>query len=231
LYDRIRPSYPAEAVRWLIGEKPLRVVDLAAGTGIFTRLLLSLGHEVVAVEPDEAMLAVLSTRTPRVEAHVGQAESIPLPSRSADAAVAAQAHWWFDASRAYAEIARVLRPGGMFGAIWNGPDVRVPWAAEFQRIESGSPSVKASPPVLGAEFDPPEDAVFEHHVRQTSDALLEILRSRAYFITAPEDVQQRVEAEMRALVATLPHEVDFPYIAYAVRSRRQQGCPAEARGK
>jgi SAM-dependent methyltransferase len=221
LYDRVRPSYPVEAARWLLGDAPLRVVDLAAGTGIFTRLLLSLGHEVVAVEPDESMLALLSSRTPGVEAFVGGAESIPLPSGSTDAVVAAQAHWWFDASRASDEIARVLRPGGVFGAVWNGPDVRVPWAAEFQRIESGSPGVKVSPPVLGPEFAPLEHATFEHSVRQTGDELLEILKSRAYFITAPEDVRAHVEAEVRALVAALPPEFEFPYIAYAVRSRRR----------
>lgn len=220
LYDRIRPSYPAEAARWLLGDGPLRVVDLGAGTGIFTRVLTSLGHEVVAVEPDEAMLAVLCARAPGVEALAGEAESIRLASESVDAVVAAQAHWWFDGSRAYAEIARVLRPGGVFGALWNGPDERVPWAAEFQRIESGCPSVRVSPPAPGPGFGPVEQATFEHRVRQTRGTLPELLASRAYFITAPAAERERVEAEVRALAATLPPEFEFPYVTFAARARK-----------
>lgn len=222
LYDRIRPTYPVEAARWLLGDEPLRVVDLAAGTGIFTRVLRSLGHEVVAVEPDGAMRAVLAAHTPDVQTLTGQAESIPLPSASADAVVTAQAHWWFDPSRAYTEIARVLRRGGVFGALWNGPDSRVTWASEFQRIESGSPSVEVSPPVLGPEFGPLEHAKFEHRVSQTAETLLELLRSRAYFITADADVQARVEAEVLALASTLPPEFEFPYITFAVRALKQK---------
>src|SRR2546422_8646843 len=96
LYDRIRPSYPADAVRWLVGDEPRRVVDLGAGTGIFSRLLASLGHEVIAVEPDDGMRAKLAATSPGVAALDGSAESIPLPDESVDAAVAAQAYHWFD---------------------------------------------------------------------------------------------------------------------------------------
>src|SRR6202034_3215475 len=66
LYDASRPSYPPEAVRWMLGETPLRVVDLGAGTGIFSRLVASLGHDVVAVEPDAGMRARLAEMSPGV---------------------------------------------------------------------------------------------------------------------------------------------------------------------
>ena len=71
LYDRIRPSYPPEAVRWLLGDEPRRVVDLGAGTGIFSRVLASLGHDVLAVEPDDGMRAKLASTSPGVTALLG----------------------------------------------------------------------------------------------------------------------------------------------------------------
>jgi SAM-dependent methyltransferase len=209
-------------VRWLLGDQPVRVVDVAAGTGILTRLLRSLGHDVTAVEPDESMLAVLRSHTPDVEAYVGQAESVPLPSGSVDAVVAAQAHWWFDPAGASREIGRVLRDGGRYGALWNGPDTRVPWAAGLQRIESGAPSVDVPPPELGAEFGPLESATFDHRVTHTEETLLELIRSRAYFITAPRETQARVEREVRELVAPLPATFDLPYVTYAVRATKRR---------
>src|SRR5439155_8255144 len=126
--------------------------EVGAGTGIFTRVLEAIGHDVVAVEPDAEMRALLVARTPGVEAHPGEAESIPLPDASVDAVVSAQAHWWFDPERAYREIARVTRPGGVFGAIWNIPDSRHPVAAELNAIEGGGAAANVPEPVPGAGF-------------------------------------------------------------------------------
>src|SRR5436309_15901895 len=96
-YDRIRPSYPTAAVRWLIGDAPVRVVDLGAGTGILTRQLVALGHDVTPVEPDPQMAALSG-------AVIGSAEKIPLPDGAVDAVVAGQAYHWFDRERAHPEI-------------------------------------------------------------------------------------------------------------------------------
>ena len=59
-YDRYRPAYAEAAVVWTVGERPRRVADLGAGTGILSRVLHRLGHEVVAVEPDDRMRARLA---------------------------------------------------------------------------------------------------------------------------------------------------------------------------
>src|SRR5256885_2319606 len=91
LYDQIRPTYPPAAMQWALGADPLRVVDLGAGTGILTRVLLGLGHDVVPVEPDEAMRARLSRSTPGVTPLAGGAGRIPLPDGSVDAGAAGQA--------------------------------------------------------------------------------------------------------------------------------------------
>src|SRR5579859_8118452 len=122
LYDSVRPAYPREAVEWALGTPPLRVVDLGAGTGILTRVLLGIGYEVLPVEPDPAMRAKLAATTPGVEPLDGRAESIPLPDGSTDAIVAGQAYHWFDRDAAHREAARVLRPGGVFAPIWNVRD-------------------------------------------------------------------------------------------------------------
>ncbi len=118
-YERARPTYPPEAVAWLaerLGIGPGRsVVDLAAGTGKLTRALAATGARVVAVEP----VAEMRARIEGAEAVEGYAESIPLPDGFAHCVTVAQAFHWFATHDALAEIARVLRPGGRLGLIWN----------------------------------------------------------------------------------------------------------------
>jgi ubiquinone/menaquinone biosynthesis C-methylase UbiE len=126
-YERGRPSYPVEAVRWMLGEQPRRVLELGAGTGKLTRVLVEQGHDVHATDPDAAMLAILEDRLPAVRTAVASAEEIPLADRSVDAVVAAQAFHWFDLDRALPEIARVLVPGGRICLVWNQRDEKIPW--------------------------------------------------------------------------------------------------------
>ena len=120
-YAAARPSYPAEAVRWAIGDAR-RVLDLGAGTGKLTQVVLALGLEAVAVEPDDAMRALIPA-----ESYAGTAEEIPLPDASVDAIVVGQAFHWFDPVRAIPEMVRVLRSGGRIGLFWNLYDDRVAW--------------------------------------------------------------------------------------------------------
>src|SRR2546421_7759509 len=117
LYDQVRPSYPQQALVWALGEAPRKVVDLGAGTGILTRVIRALGHEVLPVEPDEAMRARLAASTPGTTPLAGRAEAIPAPDGSVDAVMAGQAYHWFDRDPAHREIARVLRPGGVFAPV------------------------------------------------------------------------------------------------------------------
>jgi SAM-dependent methyltransferase len=130
-YHRARPSYPAQAVRWLAGSNPVDVVDLGAGTGKLTALLLAESHRVVAVEPDESLLAKLRSVLPGTEALQGTAEAIPVSDRSADVVLVGQAFHWFDPEPALAEIARVLRPHGRLGLLWNFRDDSQAWMREL----------------------------------------------------------------------------------------------------
>lgn len=152
-YRRARPSYPAAAVAWVLESAPgRRVVDLAAGTGKLTEVLVAAGAEVVAVEPLDRMRAGLAVTVPGVPALAGTAERIPLPDTSADAVFVAQAFHWFDAARALAEIARVLVPGGVVGLLWNLRDERVAWVAELTRALGGAGDVLSDAHELGHEW-------------------------------------------------------------------------------
>src|SRR6478752_5964079 len=142
VYERARPGYPVDAVRWLAGEEPCDVVDLGAGTGKLTRSLVDLGHRVTAVEPLAEMLDQLRVAVPEATALQGGAEAIPLPTESADVVTAAQAFHWFDHGPALREIARVLRPGGHVALVWNTRDEGVPWVARLSEEALGRESIE-----------------------------------------------------------------------------------------
>ena len=114
-YERGRPSYPPEAIDWLLPTEARDVLDLGAGTGKLTTRLVERGLDVVAVDPIPEMLELLSNSLPDTPALLGTAEEIPLPDDSVDAVLVAQAWHWFDPERAVKEVARVLRPGGRLG--------------------------------------------------------------------------------------------------------------------
>lgn len=121
-YERGRPGYPIEALELPGLPSSAAVLDLGAGTGKLTRLLVTRFGRVAAVEPAAAMRRLLTAICPEAEALGGSAEEIPLADASVDAVFAAEAFHWFDGDRALAEIARVLRPGGALVMMWNLPD-------------------------------------------------------------------------------------------------------------
>lgn len=121
-YERYRPGPPVEAVDWVIPGHLHTVVDLGAGTGALTRLLVRKADEVMAVEPDDRMRAVLTEAVPGARALAGRGESLPLPDGSVDAVLASSSWHWMDPIPTLNEIARVLVPGGTLAAMWSGPD-------------------------------------------------------------------------------------------------------------
>src|SRR4051794_3210517 len=121
-YEATRPSYPDEVLDLLPVAADAAVLDLGAGTGKLTRVLARRYARVIAVEPLDGMRGILQRVVPDVQALPGSAEAIPLADGSVDAVFAAQAFHWFDHDVAMPEIGRVLRPGGVFCAVWNSFD-------------------------------------------------------------------------------------------------------------
>jgi SAM-dependent methyltransferase len=234
LYDQVRPSYPVEAIRWALaplGPGHHHVADVGAGTGILTRVLGSMGHEVVAIEPDPHMRDQLSAATPGVEVLDGPAEAIPLPDGLLDAAVAGQAYHWFDGEVAHRELARVIRPGGVFAAVRNERDTAVPWLAAYSRIvdpdrQPGRYSGRREVDSFGDGFEPVEQADFRHTVACTPDLLVSLMKTRSYFLTASRQRQVELAAAVRRLTQEHPDlagaaQFPLPYVVEVFRARRR----------
>jgi SAM-dependent methyltransferase len=132
-YDRLRPSPAPAALDWLVPDDCEVAVDVAAGTGLFTRAVAPRVGRVIAVEPDPRMREVLAHRSPDVEVVDGTGEEIPLPDATADALFVASAWHWLDPARAVRESARVLRDGGRFGVLWTSRDRDVEWVRTLDR--------------------------------------------------------------------------------------------------
>jgi SAM-dependent methyltransferase len=229
-YARARPGYPAAAVEWLLEAAPGRdVVDLAAGTGKLTEVLVEIASTVVAVEPDDGMREALAAAVPGVEALAGTAESMPLPDASADAVLVAQAFHWFDSRPACDEIARVLRPGGVLGLLWNLRDGSIPWVADLDRILDWPADVVARAGDLSFEeigrhplFALGGRREFPNPVPFTPARLVDWAASTSRVATRPEAEREAVLAGVAELARTHPDLRDqpafaMPYTTVAIR--------------
>ena len=222
-YERGRPSYPPETIDWLLPDGARDVLDLGAGTGKLTTRLVERGLDVIAVDPIPEMLELLSNSLPDTPALLGTAEEIPLADNSVDAVLVAQAWHWFDPERADKEVSRVLRPGGRLGLVWNTRDERLGWVKDLGRI-------------IGPEHDPfnnevtlaePFGEIERHQVEWTSyltpQALIDLVASRSYCITSPEQVRTRTLEQVRELLSTHPALANssglaLPYTTVGIRA-------------
>ncbi|GAA1142636.1 class I SAM-dependent methyltransferase [Streptomyces javensis] len=239
-YAEHRPDYARAAVRWALEPASgARVLDLGAGTGKLTATLVALGAEVIAVEPDSAMLAELRRSLPTVRALSGSAEAIPLPDASVDAVLAGNAMHWFDMAVAGPEIARVLAPGGVLAGLWNVMDDGVEWVSGLARV-SGSAAIGPRDTPAGwraetadthiprngvpARFGSPEQAEFPHGQRRTADTLVATLATRAGVLVMPERERQATLGRIRAFLASRPEtargEFTLPMKTGVLRVRR-----------
>ncbi len=210
---------------WLIPDRDHpKVLDLGAGTGKLTRMIVQRGVDVTAVDPSEGMLEQLRNSLPGIPAIVGRAEEIPLETSSLDAVLVAQAWHWVDVPRASVEVARVLKPGGRLGLIWNTRDERVDWVRELSEIRGRDPEpMDRSNPEFGQPFGQIEYLVTEWHTSMTRTGLLELISSRSDYIVASEADQASALAEVEALLDHHPQlagrEVfEMPYVTYASRA-------------
>jgi len=222
-YDRARPSYPAEAATWLVGSPASRVVELGAGTGKLTELLVAAGHDVVATDPSPDMLSLLRQRLPGVHATVATAEQIPVPSRSADVVVCAQSFHWFDHEVALPEIARVLRPGGVLALVWNTRDEAIPWVRKLGALLGNAENTAdLEQPAANSEhfgFVESQDFRFWQMLRKAE--LFDLVRSRSYVSVLPEAEREELLEKVGALYDDYgrgPDGMQLPYVTKCYRT-------------
>jgi len=206
-YHRHRPSYPREAIAWALGDDPLEVCDLGAGTGLMTDVLLDAGHRVTAVEPAPGMVEQLRVReSDRLTVELGGAEEVPLPDRSVDAVVAAQAFHWFDLPRALPEMARVLRPRGRLVIVWNVRDDDVAWVRDMSRIvgrlDAFSGTRDLGVPRTSSHFTDIAEHTFRHEQPMTAADLVALCDTYSYVATSPR--REEVLAEIHRLATEHP---------------------------
>jgi SAM-dependent methyltransferase len=230
LYERYRPGYPPEAIAWLFGDSPLRVLDVGAGTGKLARALLVGGHEVVAVDPDPAMRAAFAASTPDAEIVAGAAEELPFADATFDAVTAGQSFHWFDKARALREIARVLRPDGLLAVVFNLRDESEPWVAELGRIlrgrdGTGNSGTDAGVEEFGPPFGPVEQLAVPHVQTVDVPGLVGLAGTRSYTLVLPPDERASMLAAVETLgrrvaAASPAGELRLPYVTICRRARR-----------
>lgn len=219
-YDRARPSYPAEAADWLVGQAdgdPKRILEVGAGTGKFTELLVAAGHHVVATDPLPEMIGLLKVRVPGAETFVATAEHLPVPSRSVDVVVVAQAFHWFATPTALAELARVLRPGGVLALVWNVRDTGIPWVRKLDAIVEHLPNRTGSVDALrDCEYFgevAEREYRFWQHLRR--EELFDLVRSRSNVAVLADHERDEVLARVGALYDDYgrgPDGMKLPYL-------------------
>lgn len=231
-YEAGRPSYPAEAVAWMLEPvrepgRALRVADVGAGTGKLTRVIVESGAEVIAIDPDLGMLERLRANVVGVPTFVGRAEALPLPDAALDAVLLGQAWHWVDVQAASAEVARVLRVGGVLGMVWNLRDERTPWVRRLTAAMHGSHAEEMMAdggPTVGAPFGEVEERSWRWTRPMTRDDLFAMARSRSYVLTAEPAERARIEQALADLCddigAVGDAVVDLPYVTRGFRSIR-----------
>jgi SAM-dependent methyltransferase len=239
-YAEHRPDYSPAAVAWALQSAPgPRILDLGAGTGKLTAVLGAQGDDVVAVEPDAQMLDELRRRLPGVEALAGSAEALPLPDGSVDAVLAGHSMHWFEMGAAGPEIARVLRPGGVFAGLWNVLDTRVAWVAELARIagpaaigrrdtlrdwKSETAGLHLPSPRSLPRFGSAEQAEFPHGQLRTAESLIRTLGTKAGVLVMAEREREATLRQIRGFLANTPEaargEFTLPMLTGVLRTRR-----------
>ena len=224
VYERGRPGYPAAAVARIVETLELRpgrtVLDLAAGTGKLTRLLVPSGANIVAVEPVREMRAELERRVPAVAVLSGTAERIPLADSWLNAITVGQAFHWFKADEALEEMHRVLQPGGGVALVWNARDERDPLQAALSEIidplERNTPRRRQrdwKTLLLGSGlFDRCERKLFDHEQIVDEQGVVDRVVSISFIAASPKSVRDEVESQVRALLRDIGTPIRLPYM-------------------
>jgi len=237
-YERGRPRYDEHAIDAIAaaaGGGP-RLLDVGAGTGRLSGPLVEKGFDVVAVEPLDAMRAILAGHIGADRALAGHAEELPLPDASVDGAVCSDAWHWFDGARAADDLARVIRPGG--GVVvcvthpsWLGSADAPDWWLDLGAVHAALP--KGDHPYLtgsrrpdGLEGHPGFEEIEmgdEPFVHATDrEGIVAHWASMSFVATLPDAQRTQFLTELDAMLARRGvDEVDIPYRAELWITRRR----------
>jgi SAM-dependent methyltransferase len=216
-------GYPAEAVEWVVGKGPARVLELQAGEGELTPALAGLGHDVLATDPSPRLLARLAARVPSARTAVARAEDIPLPAASVDIVVAGARFRTVDPSRALPEIARVLRPGGVLALIWNSGDHKVPWVRKMFALMGVTSSTAGRNPLEASDlFIQTDHRAFRQWQRFDRHTLVDFVAASEKAATLGPDERESLLAEAAELYDGYgrgPDAMLMPWIVDCYRAR------------
>ena len=230
-YESGRPDWPEAAVDAVGLSADSVVLDLGAGTGKLSRVLVSRYARVIAVEPLEAMRAVLEAVVPDAEVLEGSAEKIPMPDHSADGVFAGDSFHWFDKRRALAEIARVLRTGGALAVFFSRPigptepaidgvhelleRHRRPREHPMTRIDSGEWLEDFS----GSPFDTLRELRFPFVQEISHPQMLDYFASVSWIAALESDERDALLDEVGALLLDTMYRRSWETFAYVWRRR------------
>jgi SAM-dependent methyltransferase len=229
----LRPAASVEAT----GKAPVlahaprerwRVLEIGAGTGALTRDLVDRGLDVVAVEPDPQMRAVLEQRVPGADVRSGHAEDLPVEDGSVDVVIGAQMWHWVELDQAVPEVARALRPGGTLGLMWNLRDEAVPWMAELGAVFSGDDAHHGVAHVrlpAGAPFTATAARDFRWSQELAPDDIVDLVATRSQVQVLPDDERADLLAKVASFVQSHPavagrNRIVVPYVTSCWRATR-----------
>jgi len=228
-YNAARPDYPRVAIEHLVVRLDIRpsmhVVDLGAGTGIFSRQIRPYVEKVTAVEPSASMRASLQAETPGVDVLAGSDVSIPLDDGEVDAVFVAQAFHWFDVPRALEEIHRVLTPGGGLGLIWNERDEAVAWVDELSRAmrwdvrQPYKVGTDFSDVVAAGPFHDVERVEFKYSQTLTREGLYRRVLTTSYISVMDGQEREALMKDVALVVERQPEPVVLPYVTSVYTAR------------
>ncbi|GAA6059016.1 hypothetical protein JCM10212_001241 [Sporobolomyces blumeae] len=237
LYDRARPGYPEESIDKILSLLPTpgeasvstgaTIVELGAGTGIFTRGLLERAQatkpagaisELIAVEPSKGMRQgfedkVKSVGGTKVSIQDGLFDKIPVQDGKADLIVVAQAFHWVghDGESAIRDMARVLKPDGVVALIWNYEDRDVPWVAQlrdlYEAYEGDTPQARhgyfkstfKTDYYLSA-YGPLDVLTYRRKIPTTTEGVVDRVLSKSYITALPQEKQEELAKGFRDVV-------------------------------
>jgi SAM-dependent methyltransferase len=234
-YERGRPSYPPDVARVPALPRSASVLELGAGTGKLTRLLVDEFDQVVAVEPDIGMRRWFAALCPQAELLGGTAEQIPLADASVDGVFVAEAFHWFAHERALAEIARVLRRPGVLVLMWNLPagpvepsitaveaflepiwpkDFEMPLDLDPRRL----PHARDWPQALAdSAFGPLQETQFANPLTVDREGLLAFFGSMGWIGALPADEQRTLLDEVGSRLTADEHRLPFETHVHVTR--------------